>query len=143
MATSAHQLTSVGIRLALQEQLSDPMLQQINLGAFGVSRWGGERRHLGNIALDSLGKLDLDLRSGFTHWLPDLDAEFSKRLGAVPSVLGRPAMNSLGSESLDFIVCLPIMKGRDLTLHLAHLLFQVAHLLRELSRFRPWQERHW
>lgn len=67
MATSAHQLASMGIRLALQEQLSNSALQRIDFGKVGLSGLGGDGYQLDHIALDSLGKLDLDLGSGFAH----------------------------------------------------------------------------
>jgi hypothetical protein len=130
VATSAHQLASVGIRLAFQEQLSDPTLQQIDFGAFGVGRLGRERCQLGDIALDPFCKLDLDLRSGFAaHGLPDVDSQLAERAGTVLGPLDRAAADPLGSESLNLIVGLPIVKDRDLAPHLTHLRFEVAQFL--------------
>lgn len=143
VATNAHQLASVGILLAFQEQLSDPMLQQINLGAFGISRLGRERRQLGDITPDSFCKLDLDLRSGFAaHGLPDVDAQLAERAGTVLSPLGRTAADPLGGESLNLIVGLPIVKDRDLATHLMHLRFEVTQFLEELPGSRSGQKRH-
>lgn len=143
MATSAHQLASVGVGLTREEQLGDTALQGIDLGALisiGIVRDCGQ---LSDIALDPLGKLDLDLRSGFVaHGLPDVDAQLVERTGTVLGALSRATSNALGSKSLDLIVGLPIMKDRNLALHLAHLLFEVAQLLEELPGFGPWQKWH-
>lgn len=76
VATSTHQLASMGIRPAFHEQLGDATLQRVDLRLLGISNSGRGRRQLGDITLDSLGKLDLDLGSGFSaHDLPDLNAE--------------------------------------------------------------------
>jgi hypothetical protein len=143
MATWAHQLTGMGIRFALQEQLCDPTLQRIHFGVVRFNGLGRQRRQLGDIALDHLGKLDLDSgASCFSHGLANIDAELSQRLGTILGPTGCATAHPLGSKGLDLIVSLAIVKDRDLALHLAHLFFQVAQLLEELSGFRPGQERH-
>lgn len=143
MTTGAHLLAGMGVGLTFEEQGCDPALQRIHFGAFGVGRLGRKRRQLGDIALDSFGKLDLDLRSGFaTHDLPDVDAQLAERAGAVLSPLRRTTADPLSSECLDLIVCLSIVKHGDLALHLAHLRFKVAQLLEELPGFGSRQEGH-
>ncbi|HSS05384.1 MAG TPA: hypothetical protein VLK89_09420 [Solirubrobacterales bacterium] len=131
------------IRLALQEQLSDSTLQQIDFVVVGLGCITRKRRQLGDIALYSFGKLDLDLGSGcVAHNLANVNAEVGQRLGAILSSPGCATSNALCGESLDLVVGLAIVKDCDLALHLAHLVFQVTQLLEELSGFRPRQERH-
>lgn len=144
MATGSHQLAHMGIGLAFQEQRSDTRLQGFNLSSLGESGLGGKRRQLGYIALDTVGKLNPELGSGFfAHDLSNLNAEIGKRLSAVLRTLGSTASNSLGRQGFDFVVGAPILHRRDLATHLAHLRFQVAQHLEKLSGLRPWQERHW
>ncbi len=143
MATCAHQLTNMGVRLARQEQLCNPAPQRINFGAVRLGGLCRQRRQLGDIALDSLSKLDLDLGSGWVpHELANIDAEIGQRLGAIFGPAGCATAYPLGSEGLDLVVGLSIMQDRDLALHLAHLLFQVAHFLEELPGFSSRQKRH-
>jgi hypothetical protein len=133
----------VRIGLAFHEQLSDAALQRVDFHLLGISGSGRDHRQLGNVALDSFGKLDLDLGSGLSdHGLPDLDAQLAERAGAILSPLGRATADSLCGERFDLVVGLPIVKDRDLAPHLAHLRFEVAQLLEELPGFRPGQEWH-
>jgi len=124
----------MGIGLALQKQLCNATLQRIDLrslGGVGVARY---RRQLPDIAFDPLGKLDLDLGSGFAaHDLAGVDTELSQRFAT---------SDSLGSKSLDFVVRLPVLHRRDLIPHLPHLRFEIAQHLEELPGFRPWKEGH-
>jgi hypothetical protein len=133
----------MGIGLALQKQLCNATLQRIDLrslGGVGVARY---RRQLPDIAFDPLGKLDLDLGSGFAaHDLAGVDTELSQRFGTVLSTLGCATSDSLGSKSLDFVVRLPVLHRRDLIPHLPHLRFEIAQHLEELPGFRPWKEGH-
>ncbi len=78
VTTQAHQFAGMRIRLAFEEELGDPMLERIDFGAFGIGGWGRKPRQLSYIALDPLGKLDLELggRSG-VHDLANLNADFS------------------------------------------------------------------
>ena len=143
MAAGPHQLACMGIRLAFQEQLGDASLQGVNLGPLGGFGLGGKRRQLGYIALDAIGKLNLDPWNGLSaHDLSNLNAEIGECLNAVFGALGGAASNSLGRQGFDFVVGAPILNRRNLATHLAHLRFQVAQHLEELSGLRPWQERH-
>lgn len=122
------------ISLAFEEQLGDATLQDVALGS--LSRVGilCDCRQLRDIALDSLGKLDLNLGSGFSaHDLSNLNAEIGECLSAVLSALGSAVANSLSRQGFDFVVGAPILNRRDLATHLAHLRFQVAQHLEELS----------
>jgi hypothetical protein len=71
-----------------------------------------------------------------------LNAEIGECLSAIFGALGSAASNSLGRQGFDFVVGATILNRRDLSTHLAHLRFQVAQHLEELSGLRPWQERH-
>ncbi|HEY7951174.1 MAG TPA: hypothetical protein VID51_10140 [Solirubrobacterales bacterium] len=134
----------MGIRLAFQEQRGDAPLQGFNLRPLDGSGICGERRQLDYVALYAIGKLNPDLGSGFSaHDLSNLNAEIGECLSAVFGALGSAASNSLGRQGFDFVVGAPILHRRDLATHLAHLRFQVAQHLEELSGLRPWQERHW
>jgi hypothetical protein len=133
----------VRIRLALDEQPRDSALQRID---FDLPSWPSVRRkgrQLGDVPLYSLGEFDFNLGNRVaTHVLANVDAEIGECLGAVFGVFGGSAANPLGSEGLDYVVCLAILKGRNLALHLTHLYFEITEHLEELPRFRLWQERH-
>lgn len=133
MATRSHQFASVGIRLAFEKQFGDAMLQRIDFRLVGFSTFGRKRRQLGDIALDSLGKVNLGRGSGFfAHDLMNANAEVGQCLNAVLSSLRCAAADTLGGECLDFFVGLAIVKRSDLSLHLAHLRLEVAQFLKEL-----------
>jgi hypothetical protein len=142
MTTSAHQLASVGIRLAFHEQLGDSALQRIYFGAFDVGRLGQKRRQLDDISLDSFGKRNFDLGSGVAHGLANVDAEIGERLSAVLSALNCATSHPLSGKGLDLIVSLSVLHRCDLAPHFAHLRFEIAQHLEELPGFRPWQKRH-
>jgi len=143
MATGSHQLAGMGVRLAFQEQRGDVPLQGFSLGSLGGSGFDGQPRQLSYVAFDAVGKLNRDLGSGpSAHDLANLNAEISECLSAVFGALGGAASDSLSRQGFDFLVGAPILHRRDLATHLAHLRFQVAQHLEELSGLRPWQERH-
>lgn len=143
VAAGSHQLARIGIGLTFHEQRGNASLQGFNLGSLGGSGLGGKRRQLGYIALDAIDKLNLDPWSGLSaHDLSNLNAEVGKCRSAVFGALGSAASDSLGRQGFDFVVGAPILNRRDLAAHLAHLRFQVAQHLEELSGLRPWQERH-
>jgi hypothetical protein len=144
VATHPHWLACIGIGLAFQEQRGDGFLQCVNLSPLGGSSLNGKRRQLSDIALDTIGKFDLNLRSGLSaHDLSNLNTEIGECLSAVLAALGSAASNSLGRQSFDFVIGAPILNRRNLATHLAHLRFQVAQHLEELSGLRFWQKRHW
>jgi hypothetical protein len=125
------------------EQRGDRSLQGFNLRSLVSPGFGGERRQLSDIALYAVGKCNPDLRSGFSaHDLSNLNAEVGKRRSAIFGALGSAASDSLGRQGFDFVVGAPILHRRNLATHLAHLRFQVAQHLEELSGLRPWQQRH-
>lgn len=64
VASRPHRLSDIWICLAFQEQLGDAALQRLDLGMTGRIGLARGRRQLGDVPLYSLGKLDLDLRSG-------------------------------------------------------------------------------
>jgi hypothetical protein len=143
VAPRAHQLTTMGIGLALEEYLGDPALESIDLDlahSIGVCQ---KRSQLSDVSLDSLGKLNLDHRSGFaSHRLAKVYTQIGERLGTVFGALGSSASNSLCCKSFDFVIDLPIPHSSDLALHLAHLQFEIAQHLKKLPGFRPRKERH-
>jgi hypothetical protein len=124
MATRAHQLTGMGICLARQEELCDPTLERIDFGVVSLGGLSWQHRQLGDIALDSFGKLDFDLGSGcLSHGLANIDAELGQHLGTILGPDGCATTHPLSSKSLNLVVGLSIVKDRDLASHLAHLLF--------------------
>ncbi len=144
MATGSHLLAHIGIGLAFHEQRGNAPLQGFNLGSLGGSSLGRKRRQLGYIALNAIGKLNLDPWSGLSaHDLSNLNTKIGECLSTLFGALGSAASNSLGRQGFDFVIGAPILNRRDLATHLAHLRFQVAQHLEELSGLRPWQERHW
>lgn len=142
MATRSHHLARVRIGLAFQEELGDTTLQRIDLDALNGSGPRIVRCQLGDISLDSFGKLNLDLGSGVAHGLANVDAEIGERFSAVLSALSCTTSHPLSGKSLDLVVSLPVLHRCDLAPHLAHLRFEIAQHLEELPGFRPWQKRH-
>lgn len=93
----SHQLAHVRVSLALQEQLGNSELQSLNVFSLLRVGIGRKRGQLGDVALDSLGKLDLDRGSGVVgHGLTHVDAEIGQRSGAVFGALAGAASDSLG-----------------------------------------------
>ena len=143
VATRTHELPRVRVSLALQEQLGDSTLQGLSVFSPLQVGVGGQRRQLGDIPLDSVGKLDLDLGSSIAaHGSANVDTEVSQRLGTVFGALGGAASDALGGKSLDLVVCLAVLEVGDLAFHLPHLRFEVTQFLVELPGFGPGKERH-